>query len=68
MIPAEFMAARKALGMTQAAMGQRLGLTKRQVRNLEKGKTPIREAYAQLIGHMTARPAQPGSDKRNDTP
>lgn len=48
---AEFKKARKTLGLTQTEMGGFLGISKRQVINLEMGRSPIRKPYADLIGH-----------------
>lgn len=38
MTPDEFLAARKRLGLTQAEMGERLGLSERQIRRIEQGQ------------------------------
>ncbi len=46
---AEFKRARKTMGLTQTQMGEFLGVSKRQVINLEKGFSPIRKPYADLI-------------------
>lgn len=48
----DFKTARLKLGLSQSKMGEALGLTKRQVINLETGKTPIRHAYAELLNRV----------------
>jgi DNA-binding XRE family transcriptional regulator len=66
---AEFRKARKTLGLTQTQMGALLGISKRQVINLEMGRSPIRKPYADLIGHALrdrapgASPVQNGETK-----
>lgn len=49
MRPSDFKTARKKLGLTQSQLAAQLGLTRRQVINLEAGKTPIRRAYALIL-------------------
>lgn len=49
MRPPDFKTARKQLGMTQSELAAHLGITKRQVINLEGGKSPIRQAYAAML-------------------
>lgn len=40
-----FQAIRTKLGLTQAELGALLGLTARQIRNLETGSTPVRRIH-----------------------
>ena len=67
----DFKTARKQLGLTQTEMGERLGLTKRQVRNLETGVTPIRHAYAMLtlaaLRSDDSAPGASGHEKKDRT-
>jgi DNA-binding XRE family transcriptional regulator len=56
MTPAKFIAARQALGLTQTEFGKRIGVTKRQVIRMEKGDTPIRATYAELIRYIESAP------------
>lgn len=49
MRPSDFKTARKQLGLTQSELASHLGITKRQVINLEGGKTPIRRVYATVL-------------------
>lgn len=46
MTSAEFRAIRRELGLSQAALGRELGITARQVSNLEQGKSQPRGAVA----------------------
>jgi transcriptional regulator with XRE-family HTH domain len=62
----DFAAARKALGLTQDQLGQRLGLTRRHVRNMETGKTPIRQVYATLIASAVKEASAPGASGLNE--
>jgi DNA-binding XRE family transcriptional regulator len=50
--PADLIAARAALGMTQTDLGAVLGLSKRQIIRLEKGDKPIRPIYADLVARL----------------
>ena len=60
----EFMAARKALGMTQGKMAERLGVGRRHIQRIEAGETPVRKAYAELVGHMLREPgASPATEE-----
>ena len=42
MTPAVFKESRKRIGLTQSALADRLGVTLRQVQNLESGHSPIK--------------------------
>jgi transcriptional regulator with XRE-family HTH domain len=42
----EMTALRKSLGLTQAEMGERIGLALRSVQEIESGKTPLRLSHA----------------------
>lgn len=55
MTPADFTATRRALGLTQAQLGEAIGLTGRMIRYYESGEKPIpktvelaMQAYAKL--------------------
>lgn len=41
MTPAEFRAARKALGLTQETLGEALGLHRQSIHLMEKGDRPV---------------------------
>lgn len=62
----DFKTARQKLGLTQAQLGERLGLTKRHVRNMETGKTPIRQVYATLIVAAVKEASAPGATGLNE--
>ncbi len=49
---AEFRYLRRELDMSQKMTGQLLGITAKQVRNIERGVTPMKEPYNCLIRHM----------------
>lgn len=53
-----FKALRTQLGLTQAELGERLGLTERQVRNLESGKTPVKAHHQLAIESLKGRKAR----------
>jgi transcriptional regulator with XRE-family HTH domain len=55
MTPETFKAARLSLGATQARLGERLGLTMRQIGRYENGFTPIPLALSILIDILTTR-------------
>lgn len=59
MRPAEFKTARLKLDLTQAEMGKLIGVTKRQVINMEKGVSPIRQAYTVVIDKALAETNSP---------
>lgn len=54
MTPAEFHEARQTLGLTQAQLGEILGMVERQVRRLETGQSPIRPLVAREIERLLA--------------
>lgn len=58
MTPAEFRAAREALGLTQIALAKALGMKERQIRNLETGAVPIKRVIALAIEALAARADQ----------
>lgn len=43
--PVVFAESRKKLGLSQTELGDRLGLSLRQIRNLEKGDSPIKPLH-----------------------
>jgi len=49
----EIRARRKALGLTQAAFAERLGISDRYVRNLERGDRQAGNALARIIAIET---------------
>lgn len=42
----ELIALRKSLGLTQAELGERIGLALRSIQEIESGKTPVRPSHA----------------------
>jgi DNA-binding transcriptional regulator YiaG len=56
---ADFRKARKDLRMTQAQLGEFLGISKRQVQNIEWGASPVHKAYADLM-RLTLEANAPG--------
>ncbi len=52
MTPTDFLAYRTARGLTQEEMGREFGVTGRQVRNWELGKTPIPRTVEKLLELM----------------
>jgi transcriptional regulator with XRE-family HTH domain len=55
MTPEQFTAHRKNMGLSQTKMGQRLGLSLRQIQRYEKTETPIPKTVAILIDVMDTR-------------
>jgi transcriptional regulator with XRE-family HTH domain len=55
MTPDEFKASRLALGLTQKHIGERLGLSMRQIIRYENGTTPVPLALSILIDILTTR-------------
>lgn len=56
MLPDEVKSARKALGLSQAELAERLGLGpngKRKVRRWEKGELPVPDQAAAAIARLT---------------
>jgi len=51
----QFTAHRKNMGLSQTKMGQRLGLSLRQIQRYEKTETPIPKTVAILIDVMDTR-------------
>jgi transcriptional regulator with XRE-family HTH domain len=49
MTPADFTAARKSLGLTQEQWGERLGLHRVTVTNIETGRAPITPTVEHLV-------------------
>jgi DNA-binding XRE family transcriptional regulator len=47
--PADFAAARKALGLTQTAWGEWLGLHRVTVTNIETGRAPVTPTVERLV-------------------
>ena len=54
MAPDEFRAARKALGLSQAQMAERLGKAKSGVQRYEAGQTPVPQTVRKLVVRMLA--------------
>lgn len=54
MTAAEFRQTRQMLGLTQAQLGEILGMVERQVRRLETGQSPIRPLVAREIERLLA--------------
>ena len=63
MTPAKLIAKRKTLGMTQAQLADRLGLNRRQIIRMEKGETPIRSAYSELLRYIESAPGAHPANK-----
>jgi len=55
MTPNEFKASRQALDLTQKLVGERLGLSTRQIIRYENGTTPVPLALSTLIDILTTR-------------
>lgn len=49
MTPADYKAAREALGLTQAQLAERLGVTRATINAREAGRTPITEEASLAI-------------------
>jgi DNA-binding transcriptional regulator YiaG len=49
MFPADFRAARKSFGLTQAAWGRMLGIGREHVAKIETNKTPVSQTVALLV-------------------
>ena len=56
MTPAEFLAARAALGMTQGALATALGCGRRTVQQYEAGDRAIPETIARILRLATCEP------------
>lgn len=71
MKPSDFKTARKKLGMTQSELAAELGITKRQVINLEGGKSPIRRVYATMLERAVidklSAPSAPGLETKDQS-
>jgi transcriptional regulator with XRE-family HTH domain len=55
MTPEQFTAHRKNMSLSQTQIGQRLGLSLRQIQRYEKTETPIPKTVAILIDVMDTR-------------
>jgi predicted transcriptional regulator len=54
MTPTELREARQTLGLSQTALGESLGIGKRQIIRIESGDTPLRPIYAREVARLLA--------------
>lgn len=58
----EFIEARKAMGMTQTALAERLGMSMRQVQNIESGAGELRIVHALAMERVSLAVAVASGD------
>ena len=61
MTPADFRAAREALGLTQVQLGQALGVTGQYVSDIERGRVPSK-TLVMLMERLVKDAALPSDD------
>ena len=52
MTPSEFLSARKALGLNQAQLGDKIGITDRMIRHYERGDHKVPKVVGMLLARL----------------